>query len=76
MSTKQATLVNANDLAGMLSISVRHVWRMKASGKLPKTVKVGGCVRWLLKDIELFLELGCPSQKKFTEMKQAGRRVK
>lgn len=68
-----ATLVNANELAEMLSISVRHVWRMKASEKLPKTVNVGGCVRWLLADIELFLAMGCPAQKQFETMKAAGR---
>lgn len=72
----KTTLVNANQLAEMLAISVRHLWRMKAASKLPKTVKVGGCVRWLLKDIELYLELGCPSQKKFEALKQAGRRKK
>lgn len=76
MTTKETTLINANDLAEMLSISVRHIWRMKAAGKLPKTVKVGGCVRWLLSDIKLFLETGCPSQKKFDDMKNAGRRTK
>lgn len=72
--TKESTLVNANELAKMLAISVRHVWRMKAGGKLPKTVNVGGCVRWLLADIELFLAMGCPAQKQFDAMKTAGRR--
>ena len=70
---KTATLVNAKELAQMLSISERHVWRMKSSGKLPKPVNVGGCVRWILADIELFLSAGCPAQKGFEAMKTAGR---
>ena len=66
-----ATLVNANKLAEMLSVSVRHIWRMKASGKLPKPVWVGGCVRWRMDDINLFIELGCPSQREFEIRKKA-----
>ena len=31
---------------------------MKAAGKLPKTVSIGGCVRWRLSDIEMFLNKG------------------
>jgi predicted DNA-binding transcriptional regulator AlpA len=68
------TLVNANDLAKLLSVSVRHVWRMKAMRKLPDTVSVGGCVRWLMGDIQLFLELGCPDGQKFKALKAAGKR--
>jgi predicted DNA-binding transcriptional regulator AlpA len=67
----QTTLVNANELARMLSVSVRHVWRMKAGGKLPKAVWIGGCVRWRMDDIGLFIEMGCPSQKEFETRKKA-----
>ncbi len=72
----QTTLVNAKNLAKTLSVSERHVWRMKASGKLPKPITVGGCVRWLLSDIELFLSMGCPAQKQFEAMKQSAKGVK
>lgn len=72
--TEVTSLVKADELAKMLSVSVRHIWRMKAMGKLPKTVSVGGCVRWLLADIQLFLNLGCPSCKEFEALKAAGKR--
>lgn len=68
----EATLVNANKLAEMLSVSVRHIWRMKASGKLPKPVWFGKCVRWRLDDINLFIELGCPNQRVFEVHKKSG----
>lgn len=74
VTSKEATLINAKQLAEMLSISERHLWRMRAAGKLPKTVKIGSCVRWLLSDIEMFLNMGCPSQKQFESMTQAGKR--
>jgi len=71
MKTSNATLVNANELARMLSVSVRHIWRLKASGKLPKPVWIGGCVRWRVDDINLFIEMGCPSQREFETRKRA-----
>ncbi len=71
---QSVTLVKADELAKMLSVSPRHIWRMKAKGKLPKTVSVGGCVRWLLADIQLFLNLGCPDRQQFEAIKAAGKR--
>jgi predicted DNA-binding transcriptional regulator AlpA len=70
MNTASATLVNANELARMLSVSVRHIWRMKAMGKLPKPVWIGGCVRWRQDDIDLFFEMGCPNQNEFETRKR------
>lgn len=69
MKSASAVLVNANELAKMLSVSVRHLWRMKAMGKLPKPVNIGGCVRWRLEEIGLFIEMGCPSVKEFEARK-------
>ena len=43
-------------LAKMLSISPRTAWRLLSAGKLPKPVSLGGSKRWILSDIELFLE--------------------
>ncbi|MCP4612710.1 MAG: hypothetical protein GY845_28775 [Planctomycetes bacterium] len=62
-------LVGANDLAKMLSVSPRHIWRLKAGEKLPKPIKFGRCVRWILSDIQYWLNLGCPSQKEFETRK-------
>jgi predicted DNA-binding transcriptional regulator AlpA len=67
-------LLNAKEIAAMLHVSERHLWRLKAAGKVPKPVKVGECVRWLLRDIEAWLEMGCPSQKEFDHRKNASRR--
>jgi predicted DNA-binding transcriptional regulator AlpA len=72
--TEVTSLIKADELAKMLSVSPRHIWRMKAKGKLPKTVSVGGCVRWLLADIQLFLNLGCPDRQQFEAIKAAGKR--
>ena len=58
-------LLNAKELGAMLHVSQRHVWRMKAAGKLPRPVKVGECMRWSQSDIEAWIEMGTPSQKQF-----------
>jgi len=69
-------LVGADQLAEMLSVSPRHIWRQRAAGKLPNPVKVGECVRWLSSDIEAWLEMGCPSQRQFNTRKAAQRKGK
>ena len=73
MSAK-TQLLNAKELGAMLHVSQRHLWRMKAAGKLPKSVKVGECIRWLLSDIETWLEMECPSQRQFADRKTARRK--
>ena len=66
-------LLNVKDMAVMLNVSQRHLWRMKSAGKLPKPVKLGRCIRWLLSDVEAWLCMGCPSQKEFEHRKRANR---
>ena len=63
-------LLSAKELAKMLSTSVRSTWRYRASGALPKPVKISGAIRWKLSDINLFLECDCDMDK-FEAMKQA-----
>lgn len=67
-------LLNIKEVAAMLHVSQRHLWRLKAARKLPKPVKVGECVRWLLSDIEAWLSMGCPSRREFEQRKIASRR--
>jgi predicted DNA-binding transcriptional regulator AlpA len=58
-------LINATELANMLGISMRHLWRMKAARELPKPIHLRRSVRWALADIEEWLKMGCPSTKVF-----------
>ncbi|MBW2605328.1 MAG: helix-turn-helix domain-containing protein [Deltaproteobacteria bacterium] len=63
--TTKPQLIRARELAAILHVSQRHVWRMKAAGKLPKAVEIGECTRWSLNDIEAWIEMGCPSRRQF-----------
>jgi predicted DNA-binding transcriptional regulator AlpA len=55
------TLLRAADVARLLSVSVRTVWRMRDAGQLPRPVRVASkMVRWRRSDIESFIQNGLP----------------
>jgi excisionase family DNA binding protein len=45
-------LLSAKELAEILSLSVRTIWRLRSAGKLPKPLVIGGSIRWRQSDIE------------------------
>lgn len=49
-------LLNANQVAKLLAIHVRSVWRDTSAGLLPKPLKIGGATRWRLCDIKSYIE--------------------
>ena len=53
-------LVNARELAKMLAIGERTLWRLLASGKLVEPVKIGGATRWRVDEVEAWIAAGCP----------------
>jgi prophage regulatory protein len=62
---EQYRLITAKELGRILSLSTRSIWRLRAAGKLPRPVKVGGAIRWMLADINKWASWGCPPQKDF-----------
>ena len=70
IAKQNSVLVSCKTLAKMLSISTRTAWRLLSAGKLPKPISLGGSKRFLMSDIELFLECDCNMQR-FEAMKQA-----
>ena len=53
-------LLNVRGVAALLSCAARTVYRLADAGRLPGPVRVGGLVRWRKKDIDEWLESGCP----------------
>lgn len=52
-----AKLLRVQEVAHLLTISVREVWRRADSGDLPKPLRLGGKVRrWLREEIEAIIE--------------------
>ncbi len=53
-------LVNARELAKLLSVSERTLYRLKSTGELPPPILLGGSVRWRLSEIRQWIGKGCP----------------
>lgn len=54
-------LISAEQLALMLGISKRTLWRLRSAGRLPQSVRLGGSVRWPRDLICAWIEDGCPT---------------
>jgi predicted DNA-binding transcriptional regulator AlpA len=52
-------LITAKELAAMLDISIRTIWRRRSDGSMPSPVKVGRSIRWRLLDIRNWIAKGC-----------------
>ena len=56
------TALSAVELAEKLRVSLRHIRRLDAIGKLPKPIRLGGAVRWLASEMNEWLESGAPDR--------------
>lgn len=48
-------LLTVEELAKILKVSPRTVWRMESAGNVPKPIRIGKTVRWLAADVKTFL---------------------
>lgn len=62
--------ISARELAEMLDVSLRQIWRLNASGKLPKPVRIGGSVRWNRQEVVDWFEAGCPDRRTWEARKE------
>jgi excisionase family DNA binding protein len=65
-----ALAYSASELAGKLRVSLRHLRRMHAAGKLPRPVRLGRSVRWSTRDIDTWLMAGAPDRKAWESTKR------
>ena len=62
-STLVSVLIDAAELARMLSVSKPTVWRMKDAGKLPPEIRLSAqAIRWNRGIVLDWIERGCPPQ--------------
>jgi predicted DNA-binding transcriptional regulator AlpA len=54
-------LISASELAEMLQVSTRTLWRLRSAGKLIKPIKLGGSTRWRLDEVQAWIAAGCPA---------------
>lgn len=53
-------LLTVEDVAKLLNIAVRTVWRRRSAGDMPSPVVIGGAVRWRPDDLKSWIAAGCP----------------
>lgn len=60
----ESELMRVADVARLLSLSVRSVWRMDKAGKLPASVTIGiASKRWRKSEILAWIGAGCPDRE-------------
>lgn len=60
--------LDANEVARLLVISRRTVYRLLDAGLIPKPIKLGNATRWRRRDIDLFVQAG--SMRAFRKLKR------
>ncbi len=55
------TLICVEQVAALLNVSTRTVWRLLSAGRLPQPLRFGGNVRWRLDQLGEWIERGCPT---------------
>lgn len=58
----QPLVLSAEQLAELLDISERTLWRLLSSGKIIQPVRFGGNTRWRYTEVMDWLNDGCPPQ--------------
>lgn len=54
--TSTPRMIDVTEVATILSVSTRTVWRLVSSGELPQPIRFGRNVRWRASDIEEWIE--------------------
>lgn len=54
-------LVSAPELAKLLQVSTRTLWRLQSAGQIPPPIRLGGSTRWRLDEVRRWIERGCPT---------------
>ena len=60
MHTTETLLITAEELAAMMNVSTRTLWRWLSSGKLIEPVRIGGTSRWRREEVLQWIADGCP----------------
>ncbi len=66
-----SALLTVMEVAEMLGLSERTVYRLADLGKMPRPVKIGAAVRWRRSELETWIEEGCPASQRKGKKKSA-----
>ena len=54
--TDNGALLRAPEVARMLAVDTRTVWRWASAGVIPGPLRIGGATRWRRADLDAFLD--------------------
>ena len=57
---REPLLLTAAQVADLLGVSTRTLWRLPSAGSVPAPVKLGGSVRWRGGELHRWIADGCP----------------
>lgn len=60
-AANEPLLISAAEVARLLCISTRTLWRQLSAGQIPRPVRFGGTVRWRAEEIRRWIAEGCPT---------------
>ena len=69
--TLEPWLLDANDLAKLLRLSLRSIRKLDRAGKLPKPLRVGRAVRWKFDEIRAWVSAGAPDRQTWARLRDA-----
>lgn len=58
--SRESLLLTADEVAQLLGISTRTLWRLCSAGRCPPPLRIGGNTRWRRAEIETWVVQGCP----------------
>jgi len=53
-------MIAVEQVASLLHVSKRTIWRLVSAGKIVAPVYVGKAARWRYRDLKQWLDAGCP----------------
>ena len=56
-------------VALLLSVSLRTIWRLVAMSELPQPVKIRGCSRFVVKELEAYIDRLANARGKHVEVR-------
>jgi len=73
-SKRNCQLLSAKELAKVLSLSKRQIFRLNSCHKIPAPIRIGGSIRWVEQEISAWINSNpsCPDRETWEYMKQAG----
>jgi excisionase family DNA binding protein len=69
---QQAALMTVGEVAELLRVSTRMIYRLKDAGRMPQPLKLGGSVRWRRAELMAWIAEGCPVWRHTAGMTRRG----